>query len=242
MPGSYETLALLLDRVPYRDADLIVTLLTRDHGLVPALARGARGSRRRFAGSLDLFLVARVRVQPRAPGALATLCEAEAETLFPGILDSLDRLEAGACLLALARDLLRDAPAGETAFRALAQALGRLQFLEPEAVHLAILDLVLALLDDVGHGVDPEACPSCRASLADGAALGPDGTVCCPRCAPAGLPVPSAVLTAMADLAAARSVRVPGRADTLAFVAALVSGVLGRPYRLAIAWETGRNR
>jgi DNA repair protein RecO (recombination protein O) len=46
--------ALVLGTVDYGERDRIVRLLTPEHGRVSALARGARGSRRRFAGSLDL--------------------------------------------------------------------------------------------------------------------------------------------------------------------------------------------
>lgn len=46
--------AIVLGHVDFGDRDRIVRILSPDHGRVACLARGARGSRRRFAGALDL--------------------------------------------------------------------------------------------------------------------------------------------------------------------------------------------
>ena len=47
------TSAIVLRRVAYGEADLVVTLLGLDTGRVSALARAARKSSRRFAGGLE---------------------------------------------------------------------------------------------------------------------------------------------------------------------------------------------
>jgi len=77
MPGpasSYE--AVVLGMVDYGERDRIVRLLTPELGRVSALARGARGSRRRYGGVLDLG--ARLRVMLRkGRGELWLLQEAE---------------------------------------------------------------------------------------------------------------------------------------------------------------------
>ncbi len=47
--------AIVVRRVAYGEADLIVTLYTRELGKISALARSARRSRKRFGGGLELF-------------------------------------------------------------------------------------------------------------------------------------------------------------------------------------------
>ena len=47
--------AILLASVPFGEADRVVTLFTRSHGKVSAMARSARKSRTRFGASLSLF-------------------------------------------------------------------------------------------------------------------------------------------------------------------------------------------
>ena len=47
---TFDTPAVIVRAVDYGEADRVVTLLTRARGKVSAIARGARKSRRRFAG------------------------------------------------------------------------------------------------------------------------------------------------------------------------------------------------
>ena len=46
--------ALVLSTVDFGEADRIVTLFTRGHGRLSAFAAGARKSKRRFAGALEV--------------------------------------------------------------------------------------------------------------------------------------------------------------------------------------------
>jgi len=47
--------ALVLRNIPYGESDAVVHLLVRGRGRIPAFARGARTSRKRFAGALEPF-------------------------------------------------------------------------------------------------------------------------------------------------------------------------------------------
>ena len=52
-PAPIKVEAILVGRSDYRESDRIVRLLSAEHGLIRAIARSARASRRRFGGSLD---------------------------------------------------------------------------------------------------------------------------------------------------------------------------------------------
>jgi len=75
----------ILRRVEYGDYDLIVTLFTRDHGKISAIAKSAKKSTKRFAGVLELF--SRLKIVCRRPrrGGLPVLQEAAVEDPFTGI-------------------------------------------------------------------------------------------------------------------------------------------------------------
>jgi DNA repair protein RecO (recombination protein O) len=96
--------ALLLRAVDYRDADRIVTLFTRELGVVSALARGAKGSRRRFSGVLEPYALLRVELEG-GRGDLYTLKRAELAQVWSGVLGDFDRIQAGAAALRLVREL-----------------------------------------------------------------------------------------------------------------------------------------
>lgn len=95
--------ALLLRATDYRDADRIVTLFTRDAGKLSAIARGARGSKRRFSGSLEPYAVIRVELDERRADLLG-LKRAEMTRAFPNILSELARMDVAAGALALVRE------------------------------------------------------------------------------------------------------------------------------------------
>jgi DNA repair protein RecO (recombination protein O) len=101
--------ALLLRAVDYRDSDRILTLFTQHLGIVSAIARGAKSSKRRFQGVLEPYLVLNVELEP-SRGELMTLKRAELSRAFPGILAELARMDVAGAALAL----VRDAPAART--------------------------------------------------------------------------------------------------------------------------------
>ena len=234
MPDSRFSLALVLDRVAYGEKDVIATLLTRDLGVVPVLARSARGSRRRFAGGLDLFVVFQARVKARTGSTLASLLEADVVRQFPGIFESLARLDAGQAVLALARDLLRDAPAGVAAFDHVADAFSYLDAAPPGSEHAALLRACVGLLGDLGHAPRTDACAECGASLRPaGAVLVSDGMLACRECAPArgGVTLGESALDLLGGL---REAGPSDREEVFGLVTHLVSSALGRPWKVPL--------
>jgi DNA repair protein RecO (recombination protein O) len=65
--------------VPYGDTDAIVRCFAREAGLVGAFARGARASKRRFAG-LTVPVLGRVQWRPRRSGDLLELLDLDVDT------------------------------------------------------------------------------------------------------------------------------------------------------------------
>jgi DNA repair protein RecO (recombination protein O) len=179
-------IGLVLRATPYRDADLVLALYTAGHGRITALARGARGSRRRFAGALGLLVLSRFQVRRPARGEMWSL-------------DSADVLREWT---SLAADLASYAHAG--------YAIELLRELAPaEAPDPRLLDLVVSLFDNLAaHGPSPaalrafelallteigsapvlDACVACGATDTldtSGAVFDPGrGGMVCPRCAP----------------------------------------------------------
>jgi DNA repair protein RecO (recombination protein O) len=99
----HTTEALVLRRVEFGEADLIVTLLTQKLGRVSALARGARRSRRRFAGALEPFFTLTVVLEERRSAELMTLREASLLRPRTGLLGDLAALSAAGRVLGWVR-------------------------------------------------------------------------------------------------------------------------------------------
>ncbi|MBM4320929.1 MAG: DNA repair protein RecO, partial [Deltaproteobacteria bacterium] len=69
--------ALVLDRVPYGDHDLVTALLTRNNGRASLFARGARRRRPRFGAALDLHCLVEAEWRPPRAGTLGVLVRAD---------------------------------------------------------------------------------------------------------------------------------------------------------------------
>lgn len=83
--------ALVLSSVDSRD-DRIVTLFVRDLGRVPAIARGARKSTRRFGGHIDPLTLTEVTLRLRPSHDLALLERASSLCSFPVLKGDLRRM------------------------------------------------------------------------------------------------------------------------------------------------------
>jgi len=57
---TYRERAVILRKLDYGEADRILTLLTREHGKLAAIAKGSRRAKARSGNSLDLFARSRM--------------------------------------------------------------------------------------------------------------------------------------------------------------------------------------
>jgi DNA repair protein RecO (recombination protein O) len=106
--------AFLLRAVDYRDHDRIVTLLTREHGAIGVMARGARRSRKRFGGALEPFQ--RVAITWKPGRGLGTLAEAVVRRSHPVLLGSLAKLRVAGEATAFVRMLCAEGQAEPVVF------------------------------------------------------------------------------------------------------------------------------
>jgi DNA repair protein RecO (recombination protein O) len=100
---SHSSAALILRRIPYRDADLIVSFFTERLGQVSALARAARKSQRRFGGSLEPFHTLHVELEENSGSDLMMLKTAHIARARVGLYERLDAMEAAGRLMTWVR-------------------------------------------------------------------------------------------------------------------------------------------
>lgn len=184
---SIRTDAVVVRRVAYGEADLIVTAYTRARGKVSALARSARRSRRRFGGALELFTVSEIELRERPRSELHTLAYAEPRRVFPALATGMAALaHAG-----YGTELVRELTAAEQPDPAVFDLLVELyEVLSARGAHPPVLRAFeLRLLGCVGLAPALDRCVGCgaqqpRALDAPGAVLDTvRGGVICGGCA-----------------------------------------------------------
>lgn len=89
---QYKTEAIVLRRTNYGEADRILTLLTPDHGMVGAIAKGVRKPKSKLAGGLELFAVCDVTLG-QGRGQLSIITSARIRQFYGGILKAYERTE-----------------------------------------------------------------------------------------------------------------------------------------------------
>src|SRR5712692_7831448 len=144
---TYEADAIVLHRLDYGEADRILTLLTREHGKLAAIAKGARKGKAR-TGALDLFtrshmmlakghnldVVAQVERRGDVRHIAGNLQRTASACLVAEVVDTLDRLNG-----------LSRSPRADTAW------------------------FLMRILDMLGYQPQLLDCPSCSRPLPEAA-------------------------------------------------------------------------
>ncbi len=158
--------AVVLARTNYGEADLIVTFLTRELGLLSALARYGRRSRRRFGGGLlSPGVTAWYDFTIKPASTLAFVERGEEDARIRRLPP--DPVIQG--LAAFALELVRgfEAPGNpaEAGFHLLTRHLGRLAIAPDErTARLLALDFALKYLELAGFGPRLAGCLHCGAA------------------------------------------------------------------------------
>jgi len=187
--------AILLRAVDFGESDRIVHLLLPARGRLTAIAKGARRSVRRFAGTLDVCNRLRVNVDRhgrRAPTAMARLEQARLVDAHLGLREQPARF-ALACYVVEVVD--RMAPEGGHAndlrriYDFTRFALAAIERAKPDA-RLRLL-VELRALDALGLRPELRVCVECGRAPSSGAKVGfrvADGGIVCGACALRGDP------------------------------------------------------
>ena len=223
------TEALLLRRVEYGEADLVLTLLTQKLGKVSALARGARKSSKRFGSALEAMHTLALELDERPGAELFTLLEAKLQVPRAKILGSLAAMEAAGKALSWVRRAAPPRTPEEAPYAVLTTLLDRLAAAPgPDACSVALAEAGLSLLSAFGWGIDFERCVRCGRRALPGQSASVDalrGGLICRSCGGARLRVSASTRERMARAAAGETSVLTG--DEAASALTLVEAALG---------------
>lgn len=246
--GNPTPLGVVLKTTPVRESDLVVSLFTDTHGKISALARGARRSKVRFAGTLSLLVLGRFRLGRAPRGDLWSLEGGEIEREWTQLATDVIAVAHASYIVELVGALLPPEVAEPEALHAIIELWDSLAAGGPSPAALRATEL--NLLELTGHQPAIDRCAACSAVDLDlGAVFDPSrGGALCTRCAgrsrSAGVrmfePGTRAYLCAVAKLGApglARALDSDPRftsADRTAArgaVLAMVTGLVSKPLR-----------
>jgi DNA repair protein RecO (recombination protein O) len=199
------TAAIVLRRVGYAEADLVVTLLGSETGRVSALARGARKSSRRFAGGLGMAATGEARLRERAGAELMVLESFDARDDRAGLATDVAKAAHAAYAIELCDRLCPPRHPEKSVFAWLDEFLARLTAGSATAERLRVFEL--GLLRGLGIGPSLDRCVACdRGELAgEDVRWHPErGGVVCRNCSGRGDLMSGHIRQELARLAATR--------------------------------------
>ena len=200
MPVEHRTRALVLRTFDQGESDRVVHLYTEALGRVSAVAKGARRSKRRFPGTLEILSLVDVRLVDPPRAVLARLEGAKLVRAFEGIPAHLGRYAVACQFLEL---LNRATPDREPQPELFHFACGVLDVLDTETPDGLLALLVLAkTLARLGYRPQLVRCALCAADLpADGTRVGfvpgHGGAVCRTCAGPDDARIPARLLRAL---------------------------------------------
>jgi len=154
------TPAIVLRHRAYRDSDRVVTLFTRDHGLIVGMARGVRKSTRRFGGRLDLFELVELEYRP-GRGELVNLQAATLLSAHMGIRDDLYKIAWSGYFSELIERVYGTEEPHPNTFTVLTEILNYLDRVQGPAEGV-LRAQELRILEEGGLLPELEQCVSCR--------------------------------------------------------------------------------
>jgi DNA repair protein RecO (recombination protein O) len=153
-----KTEAIVLKRTDLGESDRLITLLSKDYGKFKAVAPGARRSKRRFGGCLELFSQVRVQYVDRGK-SLHRLEEAVLVDSHEALQTDLIAIAHAGYVTELAAAFLGDADEAATTYQLLVETLSVLDQGPMQTADLRRYELGVLRLAGVGPQFD--ACLTC---------------------------------------------------------------------------------
>ncbi|MBL8748765.1 MAG: DNA repair protein RecO [Planctomycetes bacterium] len=158
---------VVIRRSDFRESSRIVACLTRDHGRMVGLAKGAHRADSVFLGKIDFLNEVRATFSADR-GGLRLLLRAEAMRERRALREPL-RFLAASHLAQLCDFAMPDARPAPDVFDLLVGGLALIERCPPNAIGQVVLGLELRHLEVLGALPDLERCTTCDTPLPDGA-------------------------------------------------------------------------
>jgi DNA repair protein RecO (recombination protein O) len=160
----FSTPAILLRRLDYGDYDLILTFLSLLRGKISLIAKSAKKSTKRFAGSLELFSLIEIVGSTGKRRGLPVLQEAALKLPFSTIRNDIQKTAYASYWCEIIYSWLEENQEQAQFYYLLKYVLGELDSGASTPAELSIL-FQMRLLNLSGHRPNLSECASCRKNL-----------------------------------------------------------------------------
>lgn len=157
--GLLKTSGIVIKQVNFGEADKILTILTKEHGKIQAVARGARKTKNPFLASTQLFCYSDfVCYQGKS---MIYINQAELREAFYDLRTNLENLTYASYILELTNVATQEHQREEKFFLLLAHTLKHITYSKKIDINLITLTFQVKLIALSGYAPHLEDCVSC---------------------------------------------------------------------------------
>lgn len=169
MAASDTILGFVLRAVDYGERDIIATVFGRETGKFTAMAKSARGSKRRFGGGLQPMRCLRIDYKPASNDGLAFLNSVDVEEDYRALESDYDCITLASYATELVRRVVQDNQPDPETFDLLRDLYRRLPELDGGLLAREVLLHHFELRLLAYHGASPslDACFRCGKNVSD---------------------------------------------------------------------------
>lgn len=218
---SYALRVLVLRKTKLGEADVILTLLSNDGGIVRAVAKGMRKPTSRFAGRLEPGSV--VDLMLAHGRTLEVVSDARSVDLHSGLRADYDRSTAASVVLDVLDKMAVEGQPEERLFGLSCATLTALEIAEPGRLRALVTAFLLKAMSMHGYRPHLDSCVSCACTTEGRSGFSLEaGGILCPACGGAAPPLSAGARDLLSWLLASTmdeiaDVDLPQREETEAF-------------------------
>jgi DNA repair protein RecO (recombination protein O) len=155
--------AIILRKKNFGEADVLLTLLTRNNGKLRVIAKGARKTTSRLVGHIELFSIisGQINLQPTIP----ILSQVNVEHSIIGLAEDATALQRISLLSEVVDRAMEEGVIHEDIYRVLAEGSLRLRQQDQPLLFMGIL---MRLLGQLGYAPELSLCVVCKIRLEAG--------------------------------------------------------------------------
>ncbi len=173
-----KTKAVVVRAVPYKESDMIVTLVSVDLGRITATARGCLKPKAKLRYAAEPFNFGEYVLNGRNDRYVITEC-AQIES-FSAITSDIERYYAGFAVLDALGQMCREPDA--TAFMHALSCLGELAYGKDKSVDYVMTEYLKGIMSYNGTPLDFAHCNVCKCDLEDDAFFSEKDGIVCKHC------------------------------------------------------------
>lgn len=160
---SHKTEAIIIQSLDFGESDKLLTFLTKRYGKLKGIAKGAKKSKKRFVGTLDIFSYVNLNFFEKENLGLARIESLSLIESFSKIHASIEKVAYGSYFLELVNEMIAEREENQAIFTLLLYFLRLLNRETLNEDYLRIFEVRLLTL--LGYQPQLEICLNCKEEL-----------------------------------------------------------------------------